>query len=39
VVAVYKDEAVSGTVPLRERSGGAQLLADAKAGTFDIVLV
>jgi site-specific DNA recombinase len=39
VVAIYKDEAVSGTVPLRERSGGAQLLADAKAGTFDVVLV
>jgi site-specific DNA recombinase len=37
--AVYKDEAVSGTVPMRERPGGARLLADAKAGTFDVVLV
>jgi site-specific DNA recombinase len=39
VTGVYKDEAVSGTVPMRERSGGARLLADSKAGAFDIVLV
>lgn len=38
-VSIYKDEAVSGTVPLRERPGGAQLLADAKAEAFDVVLV
>src|SRR5215218_9251756 len=39
VVGVYKDEAVSGTVPMRERPGGARLLADAKVGAFDVVLV
>ena len=39
VVGVYKDEAVSGTVPMRERPGGARLLADAKAGAFGRVLV
>ncbi len=38
-VATYKDEAVSGTVPVRERPGGARLLADAEAGSFDTVLV
>src|SRR5215210_4206332 len=37
--AVYKHEAVSGTVPLRERPGGARLLEDAKAAAFDTVLV
>jgi len=39
VAAVYKDEAVSGTVPMRQRPKGALLLADAKAGAFDTVLV
>src|SRR5215218_3477141 len=39
VVGVYKDEAVSGTVPMRERPGGARLLADAKVGAFDVILV
>ena len=39
VAAVYKDEAVSGTVPMRQRPNGALLLADAKAGAFDTVLV
>jgi site-specific DNA recombinase len=39
VAAVYKDEAVSGTVPVRERAEGARLLKDAKAGAFDTVLV
>jgi site-specific DNA recombinase len=39
VAGVYKDEAISGTVPMRERPEGERLLADAKAGAFDIVLV
>lgn len=39
VAGVYKDEAISGTVPLRERPGGGRLLEDAKAGAFDVVLV
>jgi DNA invertase Pin-like site-specific DNA recombinase len=39
VVGIYKDEAVSGTVPMSERSEGARLLADAKAGALDAVLV
>src|SRR5829696_4727389 len=37
--AVYKDEAVSGTVPVRNRPEGARLLADAEAGAFNTVLV
>ncbi len=36
---MIKEEAVSGTVPMRERLGGARLLADAKAGALDVVLV
>ena len=39
VADVYKDEAISGTVPLRERPGGRRLLDDAKEGAFDVVLV
>src|SRR5215208_1880459 len=39
IAAVYKDEAISGTVPTRQRPEGARLLADAKAGAFDTVLV
>src|SRR5215212_3469995 len=39
VVKVYKDEAISGTVPLGERPTGAELLSDAASGLFDAVLV
>jgi site-specific DNA recombinase len=39
VVKVYKDEAISGTVPLGERPAGAELLSDAASGLFDAVLV
>src|SRR5829696_9175015 len=39
VAGIYKDEAVSGTVPMRERPEGARLLTDAKAGALDVVLV
>ncbi len=39
VAGVYKDEAVSGTVPMHERPEGRCLLDDAKAGTFGTVLV
>jgi len=39
VTGVYKDEGVSGTVALHERPAGRQLLADAKEGKFQTVLV
>jgi site-specific DNA recombinase len=39
VTGIYKDEAISGTVPLRERPGGRRLLEDATEGAFDVVLV
>ena len=39
VVKEYLDEAVSGTTPFDERPAGAQLLADAKAGLFDAVVI
>lgn len=31
----YKDDGVSGTIPLEERSEGLRLLQDAKKGLFD----
>lgn len=39
VVAEYRDEGISGTVPLHERPDGRRLLEDAKAGRFDVVLM
>lgn len=36
---VYRDEAISGTVPMDERPEGRRMLADAEAGRFDTVLV
>src|SRR5215213_11370915 len=39
VTGIYKDEAISGTVPLRQRPGGRRMLENAKEGTFDVVLV
>jgi site-specific DNA recombinase len=36
---IYKDEGVSGTVPFESRPGGKQLLADARAGKFETVLL
>ncbi len=38
IAKVYKDEAVSGTVPMGERPAGRELLEDAKAGKFDVML-
>jgi site-specific DNA recombinase len=39
VADIYKDDGVSGTIPLHERPEGRRLLEDAKAGKFDTVLV
>jgi site-specific DNA recombinase len=38
VANVYKDAAISGTVPPHERAAGRELLEDAEAGQFDVVL-
>src|SRR5215204_521525 len=38
IAKIYKDEAISGTVPMGERLAGHELLDDAKAGKFDVVL-
>lgn len=35
----YKDDGVTGTVPLESRPAGSQLLADAKAGLIEVLLV
>ena len=39
VAEIYKDDGVSGTIPLHERPSGRQLLADARGGKFEVVLV
>jgi site-specific DNA recombinase len=39
VVEVYKDDGVSGGIPCGIRPEGGRLLADAKAGKFDLLLV
>jgi site-specific DNA recombinase len=39
VAGTYKDDGVSGTIPLHERPEGRRLLQDAREGKFDAVLV
>src|SRR5712691_7385729 len=39
LIQVYRDEGVSGTVPFESRPSGKRLLADARAGTFETVLL
>jgi site-specific DNA recombinase len=39
VAEIYKDDGISGTIPLHERPEGRRLLEDTKAGKFDTVLV
>jgi site-specific DNA recombinase len=39
VADIYKDDGISGTIPLHERPEGRRLLEDAKAGKFGAVLV
>ena len=39
VVETYADDGISGTIPLHERPAGRRLLEDAKADTFETVLV
>src|SRR5919107_5150135 len=39
VADIYKDDGISGTIPLHERPEGRRLLHDAKEGRFKTVLV
>lgn len=39
LVEVYRDEGISGTIPLEERPDGRRLLEDAQAKRFSLVLV
>src|SRR5262245_51457999 len=39
LVQVYKDEGISGTIPFENRPDGKLLLADARAGKFETVLL
>jgi site-specific DNA recombinase len=36
---IYEDDAESGELPMHKRPGGRKLLADAKAGAFDVLVV
>ena len=39
ITETYLDDGVTGTLPLQERPAGAQLLRDAKAGKFKLLLI
>mgnify|MGYP000946528344 CR=1 FL=1 len=39
VIEWYQDDGVTGTLPLEQREAGSRLLADAKAGRFDLLLI
>jgi DNA invertase Pin-like site-specific DNA recombinase len=39
VAEIYKDDGVSGTIPLHERPAGRRLLEDARQGKFRTVLL
>ena len=39
VADIYKDDGISGTIPLHERPEGRRLIEDAKDGKFKVVLV
>jgi recombinase len=39
IVKIYRDDGITGTLPLEERPAGAELLADAKEGVFSTLLV
>lgn len=39
VVATYADQAVSGSIPVTDRPGGAAMHADALAGRYDVLVI
>ncbi|HKQ30559.1 MAG TPA: recombinase family protein [Burkholderiales bacterium] len=39
IVATYRDEGISGSIPVSQRRDGARMLADAFTGRFDILLM
>jgi site-specific DNA recombinase len=39
LIHIYKDDGITGTLPLNERPAGQELLRDAKEGKFKLVLV
>lgn len=38
LIETYEDDGVSGSIPVADRPGGKRLLADAKAGRFDVIV-
>ncbi len=39
ITKIYRDDGITGTLPLQDRPAGAELLADAKEGQFQLVLI
>lgn len=39
ITKIYRDDGITGTLPLQDRPAGAELLADAKDGRFQLVLI
>lgn len=39
ITAIHSDDGISGSTPVQQRKGGAQLLADAMAERFDVLIV
>ncbi len=39
ITKIYRDDGITGTLPLQDRPAGAELLADAKDGQFQLVLI
>ena len=39
ILEIYKDDGVTGTLPLHDRPAGLQLLKDAQAGKFSLLLI
>ena len=39
ILEFYRDDGITGTIPLQDRPAGSQLLKDAKAGKFSLLLI
>lgn len=39
ITKIYRDDGITGTLPLQDRPAGTELLADAKDGRFQLVLI
>ena len=39
ITTIYRDDGITGTLPMQDRPAGGQLLEDAKEGHFDLLLI